>query len=147
MPDTELIICDTSVVGVVERAATKPERIAHWPDEDRSRLDGAVLAISVVTEAEVRAGWIYAGWGERRTAAAELRLFAYVSIPVDRRVLDVWPELHAAGRASGWNVGHNDLWIAATAIALGLPLASCDSDHQRIEDERLDLLYLPVDPD
>lgn len=69
-----------------------------------------------------------------------------MSIPVDGEALHTWPELSAAGLRGGWNLSHNDLWIAATAISVGVPLASCDGDHLRIDDDRLDLIFLPVEP-
>lgn len=144
MPEPELILCDTTVVGLLDRALAHPEMLAAWPDASRQRLDNAVLAVSVITLAETRAGWLHAGWGERKVASAELRLSAYASIPVDRGALDVWPELSAASLSRGWNVSHNDLWIAATAIAHELPLASCDGDHVRIERDDLELIHLPV---
>lgn len=146
MAEPELILCDTSLVGVLDRAAARPDSIGHWPADVRDRLDQSVLAISVVTEAEVRAGWLHGKWGERRIANAELRLRAYAAIPVDRGALDVWPGLSAAGLGGGWNVSHNDLWIAATAISHALPLASCDGDHRRIEHDGLELIFLPVEP-
>ena len=146
MGKPEVILCDTSLVGVIDRSAGDPTRIAHWPPRDRDRLDRAVLAISVVTEAEVRAGWTYASWGERRVADAELRLRAYVSVPVDRATLDEWSRLSAANKSGGWNISDNDLWIAATAIAHGLPLATSDGDHHRIAEQSLELLFYPVAP-
>ncbi len=144
MPEPELILCDTSVVAVLDRAIAQPELLEAWPDAARERLDHAVLAMSVITLAETRAGWLHANWGERRVAAAQLRLSSYASIPVDRGALDVWPALSAASRSRGWNASHNDLWIAATAIAHQLPLASCDRDHTRIERDDLELIHLPV---
>lgn len=146
MVDPEVIVCDTSLVGVLDRAAADPERTAHWVDAIRSRLDRAVLAISVVTDAEVRAGWRYAGWGAPRIAAAELRLLAYLAIPVDRGALDAWSELSAECKRRGLSMSDNDLWIAATAVSRNLPLASCDTDHRRIDDPRLEVLFLPPSP-
>lgn len=146
MADPEVIVCDTSLVGVLDRAAADANRTAHWPEAIRSRLDRAVLAISVVTDAEVRAGWRYAGWGAPRIAAAELRLLAYLAIPVDRVALDTWSELSAECRRGGLNITDNDLWIAATAVSRNLPLASCDADHRRIDDSRLEVLFLPPNP-
>lgn len=146
MADPEVIVCDTSLVGVLDRAAADTRRTAHWPEGVRSRLDRAVLAISVVTDAEVRAGWRYGGWGATRMAAAELRLLAYLAIPVDRGALGVWSELSADCKQRGLTISDNDLWIAATAMSRDLPLATCDRDHDRIDDRRLEVVFLPPNP-
>lgn len=146
MPEQEIIVCDTSLVAALDRAAKDPQRIGHWPDAVRSRLDSAVLAISVVSEAEVRAGWRYANWGERRVREAELRLRAYLSIPVDGDTLETWSALSAEAKRSGWNVADNDLWIAATASARGLPLATCDGDQRRVEAPGLEIIFLRIAP-
>jgi len=47
-------------------------------------------------------------------------------------------------RQNGWNVGDNDLWIAATASALGHALVTCDADQARIVDPKLEVLHLPA---
>ncbi len=91
-------MCDTSLVAVLERASAEPTRLAHWSEDMRARLDRAVLAISVVAEAEMRAGWAYANWGRRRVAAAELRLRAYLTIPLDRDTLEAWSQLSAESK-------------------------------------------------
>lgn len=147
MADPEVLLCDTSFVGLMERAAGRPDRIAHWPDAIRERLDEAILAISVITRAEMKAGYAYAGWGERRIERSEDLLRAYSAIPLDEECLNTWAALKACGMPDGWNVGDNDLWIAATAVSRELPLVTCDTDFSRIAEPRLDLLYLPAGPE
>ncbi len=135
----ERILCDTSFVGLTEKGIP-----GHWPGEVVERLDRAILAISVITLAEVRAGHIYAGWGTKRVEVAENRLETFVQIPLDLEVVSRWAELQAANLKGAWNVGNNDLWIAATAVSRGLHLATCDGDHRRIKDGRLGLMHLPA---
>jgi predicted nucleic acid-binding protein len=141
-PSPEHLVCDTTVVSLIAAAVAHPERIAHWPAEIRDRLDRAVLAISVFTQAEVRSGYLRANWGERRIAEAERALAAYLLLPLDYEVLDHYVRLRA--RYLG-QIGDNDLWIAATAIARGWPLVACDLDFCKLRDE-LDLIYLARDP-
>jgi predicted nucleic acid-binding protein len=51
--EPETIVCDTSFIGVHERAGgVRP----NWPQAVVDRLDAAVLAISVISLAEVRVG-------------------------------------------------------------------------------------------
>lgn len=126
---------------------THPKRFEHWPTDLVARLDAAVLAASVITLAEAERGYLKSGWGERRIERERRRVQGLVWIPLDLEVVSEWARLKHLSDASGWNVGDNDLWIAATATARSIPLATCDRDHNRIEDERLEILYLPRSPD
>jgi predicted nucleic acid-binding protein len=144
--EPEVILCDSSFVGVQERALRRPDATAHWPAEAVARLDAAVLALSVFSLAEIRAGRIYANWGQSRSDAQEARLAAFVQIPLDEDILNEYANLHA-WHLHGNTTPHNDLWIAATAISRGFPLVSCDSDFKRIVvDHPLDHMYLPPQP-
>jgi len=143
----EVILCDTTFVSLQERAGQRPETVAHWPRETVKRLDAAILALSVFSLAELRAGRIHAGWGERRSEQQEARLKAFLLVPIDEDILDRYALLHA-WNLKGHGINHNDLWIAASAISRGIPLVSCDMDHGEIaQDHQLDLLYLPAKPE
>jgi predicted nucleic acid-binding protein len=48
---------------------------------------------------------------------------------VDSQVAHAWAELRAALRASKRTLDTNDSWIAATAIAHGLPIVTQDDDY------------------
>jgi predicted nucleic acid-binding protein len=49
--------------------------------------------------------------------------------------------------AARYATPHNDLWIAATAISLRVPLVSCDGDFDRIADDfDLEHIHLPPRP-
>ncbi|HEX4732709.1 MAG TPA: PIN domain-containing protein [Solirubrobacterales bacterium] len=134
---TEILVCDTSVVSHLFRRRSQPDRYAGWGSV--SRLRGSVLAISVVTVAESRAGFLIDHWGLRKTCTANRMLEGFLQIPVDRSALDEWARLRAAARARGIAISDNDLWIAATASVREQVLVTCDRDHQRIAPE------LPVD--
>jgi len=119
----EIILCDTTFVSLQERAGQRPETIAHWPHEALDRVDHAILALSVFSLAEIRAGRIYAGWGETRSERQEARLRAFLLVPLDEAILDQYARLHA-WNLKGHSIQHNDLWIAASAISRTLPLVS-----------------------
>jgi predicted nucleic acid-binding protein len=51
------------------------------------------------------------------------------SLPVDDGVAIAWAELRARLRELGRRLAVNDSWIAATAIAHGLPLVTQDRDY------------------
>jgi predicted nucleic acid-binding protein len=115
--------------------------------ETVNRLDVAILALSVVSLAEIRAGRIHAGWGQGRSEQQEARLSAFLRIPLDEDILDQYALLHA-WNLKGHNIEHNDLWVAASAMSRGMPLVSCDRHHEAIErDHPLHLIYLPPRPD
>jgi predicted nucleic acid-binding protein len=144
--EPEVILCDTTFVSLQERAGAKPETIAHWPKDTLERLDAAILALSVISLAELRAGRIHAEWGEARSERQEARLAAFLLVPLDEAILNAYAQLHA-WNLKGRGIKHNDLWIAASAIARELPLVSCDEHHQVVAaDHPLDLIYLPAKP-
>lgn len=126
--------------------AQAPQRYAHWSPETLGRIDAAILAISVMTLAEARYGYLKARWGEKRIADEEGRLAAYLLVPLDPRVVDEWARLRTVCEAAAVTVPDNDLWIAATAAARGYPLVTCDRKHQgRIQDSAVGLIVLDVD--
>ena len=89
-----------------------------------------VLAVSVVTLAELRAGVLAAR--DLSTRARRLATLEYVLgldlVPIDAAVADAWAVLRVALRDLGRSMKVNDAWIAATAIALGVPIVTQDED-------------------
>jgi predicted nucleic acid-binding protein len=136
----ETILCDTSFVSVVQSAVGQGSTQPGWPEETRSRLDGAVLAISVVSLAELRDGHIYADWGQGRRARAEGLIASYLWVPLDMATVNECARLRAACRSSGVVVPDNDIWIAAVANVRGWTLVSCDRHFDSIPD--VDHLWL-----
>jgi predicted nucleic acid-binding protein len=139
----ERLLCDTSFVGLSAKSEAQPERFSHWPAPLLSRINQAILAISVITLAEARFGYRNAGWGAARIEREERRLASLLQVPLDLEIVDEWARLRDLSKRHGWNVGDNDLWIAATASSRGYGLVTCDSDQARIEDPALEILHLP----
>lgn len=140
----ERLVCDTSFVGTSAKRASCPEAYAHWPAEILARINAAILAISVITLAEARFGYLNANWGTTRIEREEHRLASFLQLPLDATILDEWARLKLLSRQNGWNLADNDLWIAATASARHHPLVTCDADQARIEDPRLEVIHLAV---
>jgi predicted nucleic acid-binding protein len=90
------------------------------------------LAVSMITIGELRLGVLNAA--DQAARAARLRTFqqafALDPIPVDDLVADAWAVLRSA--LSGRRMGVNNSWIAATAIAHGLPLVTQDRDFDDV---------------
>jgi predicted nucleic acid-binding protein len=93
----------------------------------------------VITIGELRAGVLAATdltTRDRRlrtlTAALELD-----PVPIDTSVAEHWAKLRVALRDSGLRMGVNDSWIAATALALDVPVLTQDEGFPLLEELRV----------
>jgi predicted nucleic acid-binding protein len=131
----DTLVCDTSFVGHLLRRQEAPGRYLHWDGVVMERIGNERLAISIVTLAEIRAGYLNAGWGTQRIRSAERELARFLPLLIDDPHLNEWARLSTAARASGVALTDNDLWIAATASVGSRVLVTCDRDHVRIAPE------------
>jgi predicted nucleic acid-binding protein len=88
-------------------------------------------SVSVVTVAELRLGVLSAKTLDvRAKRLATLRLAESLEpLPIDEAVAEAWAMLRARLREAGKRAFTNDTWIAATAIALKMPIATQDRDY------------------
>jgi len=116
-------VADTSVLIAAE-AGRSLDRSA-MPDE---------LAISMIVIGELRAGVLAATDPAVRSQRLETltRALRLSPVPVDHMVAVAWSELRVALRDAGSRMPVNDSWIAATAIALGLPVVTQDDDYDDV---------------
>lgn len=117
-------LADTSVF--IARESGRTFEVGQLPDE---------LAVSIVTIGELRAGVLVAATVEDRdrrlgTLTAALALDP---IPVDEAVAAEWARLRVLLRDAGQRMPVNDSWIAATAMALDVPLVTEDDDFPSVE--------------
>jgi predicted nucleic acid-binding protein len=118
-PAAEVGLLDTSVLVAAE--AGRPLRAEALPKS---------AAISIVTVGELRAGILTAPdvqSRDRRLYTLE-RIAATTILSLDQRVAQTWAGMRAYLAASGKGVSGNDLWIAATAAAAGMPVITQDRD-------------------
>ena len=91
----------------------------------------SALAVSYITVGELTAGVLKAPSPAQH--ARRLQTLLHVQrlepIPVDGRVAAAWAELRGALRDVKRRMPVNDSWIAATAIAHGMPLVTQDDDY------------------
>jgi predicted nucleic acid-binding protein len=128
------VVIDTDVYSALitdpERAARRGLPVLSWQDA----LVGARLLISFQTRAEVLAGLRAGNWSDTRQHAALARLATAPTIPADGEVLDAYAELTSlcrrAGHALHDKVHTADRWVAACAVAKGLPLLSGDGIYR-----------------
>ena len=92
------------------------------------------LAVSVITIGELRAGVLAASGvdvRDRRLATLTSAL-ALDPIPIDDAVAQAWASLRIRLRDQGARMPVNDSWIAATAMAIGVPIVTQDEDYVEI---------------
>jgi predicted nucleic acid-binding protein len=86
------------------------------------------LAVSVVTYAELSAGVLAAV--DLDTRARRLVTLTTVAemnpIPIDLAVAQAWSRLRVLLASAQRRANVNDMWIAATSIALGVPVVTQD---------------------
>lgn len=117
------LLIDTDVLIELERADYAAELDRLMGDEER--------AISVITVSELLHGVLRAKGPirARRRAFVEhiLAVLGAIAItePVARIHAEIWAELSSRGE----QVGAHDLWIAATALAHGLGVATGNVAH------------------
>ena len=97
------------------------------------------LAVSMITMGELRAGVLAATDALTRdlrlsTLAAALALRP---IPIDDAVAEKWARLRMLLRDEGVRMPVNDSWIAATAMALEVPIVTQDADFPSVDELRV----------
>jgi predicted nucleic acid-binding protein len=117
-------VLDTSVF--IANETGRPLDEAAMPEE---------VATTVITLAELNAGVLAAGSAEiRARRLATLDVVAdMVALPVDEDAARVWARLRVHLAETGRRMGVNDLWIAAIAVARGLPVITQDDDFAALE--------------
>lgn len=103
------------------------------------------VAVSVVTHAELSAGVLAAVDLEVRsrrlatlTAVAEMN-----PMPIDLPVAEAWARIRVQLAVAHRRANINDMWIAATALALDVPVVTQDRDFDVISDvSGLQIVYV-----
>lgn len=100
---------------------------------DTAKLEQYEWAISAITMGELRLGVISSRDSETATSRLSTYQFAcqFEPLPIDEAVTDAWAALLARLRAHGRKMPVNDSWIAATALAHEVPLATQDADYDK----------------
>jgi tRNA(fMet)-specific endonuclease VapC len=117
------VLIDTDLLIDLERAERSQRIEPLLGDEER--------AISVITVSELLHGVLRASGGirARRRAFVEHLLAGLRAIPITEPVARVHAEIWAEVSGRGELVGAHDLWIAATAFAHGLGVATRNAAH------------------
>lgn len=118
-------LLDTSVFIAVENE--RLEDFPTLPDES---------FVSVITLAELEAGVLTAPTVDIRSRRLRtLQALASIDVlPITADAAHEWARLRTALAGSGRRININDLWIAATALANGLPVYTQDADFDVLAD-------------
>lgn len=121
-----VLLLDTDVFSYIVKGDTRAK------DYEQVLL-GHSLAISFMTVAELYQWAAMRHWGARRIGELEDVIQGYTVPPVDAEVCRRWGQIRATAKAAGAPVSPQDAWVAATAVAFGLPLVTHNpSDYQGI---------------
>lgn len=113
-------LADTTVF--VARESGRPLRAHLLPDE---------IGVSVVTIGELRAGVLAAVDVEirDRRLATLTQALTLEPTPIDETVAEAWARLRLELRDRRLSMPVNDSWIAASGMALGVPIVTQDEDY------------------
>lgn len=123
-----MIVLDTNVISELWKIEPHPNVLA-WIDAQAIET----LYLSAITVAELRYGFATMSEGKRRTVFQErlanevLPNFAGRVLPFDLDASQAYADLMARARAEGKAIGKADGYIAATAAAHGLMVATRDT--------------------
>ena len=127
------VLVDTDVFSWVFVGPRRTPNAQRWADA----LTGRTLTVVVQTDVELRAWPLWKNWGEKKAQDLDAKLATVgtiqVSLEVQRQFIDltVWARRH--GHAIQDKVHTADRWIAATALAYGLELASGDGIYYGVD--------------
>ena len=119
----DTIVVDTDVFSYVFGKSQEAARFLP-------HLHGRIAALTFVTVGELLKGGYEANWGRRRLDQMEDYIRAhFVVLPPHVLLARHWAEIMANARKKGAPLGHNDAWIAASAVAAGCPLLTNNHKH------------------
>lgn len=119
-----LLDTNAASYAINKKSAVMDRRLARVPVVD--------LAISVVTEGELRYGAVRSGSLPLQTVVEQF-LLAVAILPWDSQVAPTYGRLRATLEREGKTMGSLDMMIAAHAIALDLTLVTADRAFTRIK--------------
>ena len=122
------LIETTTLSHLMRRNSATLARIAKLAPSDRA-------VVCTVTRGEILYGLERLPEGKRRRrleAEATHVLAQFPCVPVPVSAGDHYARIKREAEEAGTPLADNDLWLAATAMALGAALVSSDADLQRV---------------
>lgn len=119
--ENEIVVVDTNIPSYIFRKDTRS--VLYEP-----HLVGRLKIISAQTYAELELLPLLNSWSEKRTEGLRKFLQDYVFVEPDKEICRLWAKIQFEGKKSGKTVPLADAWIAATALAFGVPLVTHNPD-------------------
>ena len=148
------IVIDTCVfIHIVRDTVTGKKCIEELEKYDESTN----IIVSVVTKAELESFIAQNNWGKPKIEKLNkiLEEITYIDISnADQLLLDSYTELDAFSKrktkdksgnllqGAAIKMGKNDLWIAATAYSLDIPLMTTDGDFDHLNKTLMDIIKI-----
>jgi predicted nucleic acid-binding protein len=123
-------LLDTSAISDLMRAVL---RVENWM---AGLGRGDRIVICTIVRGELLFGIARLPEGKRRAELEETGsqfLAAFHCEPIPERAADFYAAVKLARQQRGLAMDENDLWVAATALALGATLVSRDSDFTSVD--------------
>lgn len=112
---TQAVVLDTDVASLIFKRRPAPIL---------TRVVGMDPLIAFVTRGELIKWAGMHGWGRHNRERLTSWLAGMPTLPGNESVADVWGIVSAATSLRGRPRPQNDMWIAATCLTFGLPLAT-----------------------
>ena len=113
----DAVVVDTDVVSFEFKGDSRAR-------EFRPHLIGRIQVISFMTLAELELWSLERDWGHSRREKLERHVRRFLLHPFDRLLCQLWAQARDTARRNGRPLGVGDAWVAATALALGIPLVT-----------------------
>ena len=117
-----MILLDTDVVSYIFKRHPAAELFV-------GAFEDYPLWICFMTVAEIEHGMAAAKWGERARHRMRRHLGRYEVCESNPEVCRLWGAVREESTAKGRPMSQQDAWIAATALHLGMPLATNNRRH------------------
>lgn len=146
------IVIDTCVfIHIVRETATGKKCLEELEKYD----EAANVIVSVATKAELESFIAQNNWGKPKIERLNkiLEEITYIDISnADQLLIDSYTEIDAFSKrkikdksgnflnGSARKMGKNDLWIAATAYSLDIPLMTTDGDFDHLNGSMMNVL-------
>ena len=145
-------LLDTNIIIIY----SKDEKISRQIEADyQIFLDENNLAVSIVTIGEINSLAHQLNIDKKRKKYLDQILSRIYQVDISSTdILKMYEEIDAFSQGkhrvkksafSARNMGKNDLWIAATASALNVPLITTDKDFEHLDGEFLQLILIDLE--
>jgi predicted nucleic acid-binding protein len=111
------VVVDTDVISFAFKGDSRA-------DPYERHLRGNLLFISFMTLAELDLWALEHKWGNARKARMEVFIGRFAIVPFDRALCSQWAIVTNMARRKGRPINPADAWIAATALAMNVPLVT-----------------------